>query len=183
MAPRYEFTSEEWFHVLNVQKWMLTLTFPHDCRTIMETKFLRLPILKLKDAASHILKGEEPSLKYAMYSAHDTQVANLLEFFAFDNSFYYQVPYASNVYFELHYSQKCLDSSPSEDCLQVQAFHNGQPMWFEGCQKNQLWTRNGPYDFPFTCGYRQFLDRFDSLRTQGSISQACAKEFTPFDDI
>lgn len=48
-------------------------------------------------------------MRYVIYSAHDYQIANMLEFFHFIDFDYYQVPYCSQFYIELHYDSQCLE--------------------------------------------------------------------------
>eukprot|EP00350_Pseudokeronopsis_sp_OXSARD2_P008907 CAMPEP_0170546944 /NCGR_PEP_ID=MMETSP0211-20121228/5315_1 /TAXON_ID=311385 /ORGANISM="Pseudokeronopsis sp., Strain OXSARD2" /LENGTH=81 /DNA_ID=CAMNT_0010851677 /DNA_START=836 /DNA_END=1081 /DNA_ORIENTATION=- len=65
------------------------------------------------------------SVKFMIYSAHDTQSANLLEFFQFDNLDYYYVPYAVQFYFELHYEEKCISEVGDNSCFTVQIRYDG----------------------------------------------------------
>jgi hypothetical protein len=66
---------------------------------------MRYPVKVMSDRVNAILNGTEQKhdLRYVMYSAHDTQVANLLEYLNLTDFDYYYIPYASNIYFELHY--------------------------------------------------------------------------------
>eukprot|EP00350_Pseudokeronopsis_sp_OXSARD2_P004448 CAMPEP_0170545760 /NCGR_PEP_ID=MMETSP0211-20121228/4123_1 /TAXON_ID=311385 /ORGANISM="Pseudokeronopsis sp., Strain OXSARD2" /LENGTH=93 /DNA_ID=CAMNT_0010849835 /DNA_START=852 /DNA_END=1133 /DNA_ORIENTATION=- len=76
---------------------------------------------------------DKDSLKYFIYSAHDVQIANVLEFFQFENLEYYYVPYASQIYYEIHYEEKCITEVGDNSCFSIQIRSNGWPMKYEGC--------------------------------------------------
>ena len=59
-----------------------------------------------------------------IYSAHDTQVVNMMDFLQKDFKW---VPYASTVTFELKYSAKCVKENASADCFGVSVVFNGTP--------------------------------------------------------
>ena len=66
------------------------------------SRLLRKPIDIMEQKVSAIVKGEEVSdVKYVLYSAHDDQVTNMLNFLGVD---YYWIPFAATVTFELKYS-------------------------------------------------------------------------------
>ena len=48
--------------------------------------------------------GTNNGIKYRLYSAHDTNVANIMKTIAPSNNWEY-IPYASNIYIELHKSK------------------------------------------------------------------------------
>jgi len=58
---------------------------------------MRYPRANMEHRVNSILNGTEKKtdLRYVIYSAHDTQIANLLEFFNFSEFFYDGVPYCS----------------------------------------------------------------------------------------
>ena len=60
--------------------------------------------------------GDQPKLQYKLYSAHDTQIANILRQLAPDYNFTY-VKYASQIYMEAY-------SQPEGDIL-VRTLYNG----------------------------------------------------------
>jgi hypothetical protein len=65
-----------------------------------------------------------------MYSGHDDQISNVLTFLKKDD-IYYTVPYASTVYFELHYDEECIASIKDESCFSVYVEHNGVELNFD----------------------------------------------------
>jgi hypothetical protein len=69
------------------------------------TKLLRKPMQILSDKVDKILAGIETKddLKYVQYSAHDDSIANTLLFLDPINHPFVDIPYASNIFFELHY--------------------------------------------------------------------------------
>jgi hypothetical protein len=55
-----------------------------------------------------------------IYSAHDVQVANLLEWLEPSGFNPLDVPYVSNFFFELHYDEDCLSNNQTSDqCFTV----------------------------------------------------------------
>ena len=52
----------------------------------------------------------EDNLKYLIYSAHDTQLANALEILNPVNFTLFTVPFCSTIYFELHYTDECIEN-------------------------------------------------------------------------
>ena len=100
----------------------------------MMSRMLRTPLkamhAKVAAALSQHESTQEESqdftdLKYMIYSAHDTQVVNMMDYLTKD---FYWTPYASQVIFELKYSRECLASADaSEDCFGVAVRFNGNP--------------------------------------------------------
>lgn len=70
-----------------------------------------------------------------IYSAHDVQVANLLEWLEPSGFNPVDVPYVSNFFFELHYDEDCLSNNQttSDQCFTVQTLYNGEPLKFDSC--------------------------------------------------
>jgi len=96
----------------------------------MMSRIMRKPLALMRNKVASILGKEvegtkEDDLKFVMYSAHDTQVVNMMKFLKKD---LYWTPYASTVTFELKYSAACLASeNASEDCFGVAVNFNGNP--------------------------------------------------------
>jgi hypothetical protein len=67
-----------------------------------------------------------------IYSAHDVQVANVLEWLEPVGFNPVDVPYVSNIFFELHYDEACLynKATASESCFSVTTLYNGEPLKF-----------------------------------------------------
>lgn len=69
--------------------------------------------------------------KLMIYSAHDDQITNMLNFLATDFPW---VQYASTVTFELKYSVSCLESLEATNaCFGVSIRSNGKPLFFPSC--------------------------------------------------
>lgn len=72
-----------------------------------------------------VTEEETKDLKYIIYSAHDTQVVNMMGFLQKDFDW---VTYASTVIFELKYSEQCLaGANADESCFGVSVIFNGKP--------------------------------------------------------
>lgn len=70
--------------------------------------------------------ASETPLRYMIYSAHDDQISNLVEWLHSTNIMQNYVLYASQVVFELRYDSDCVaGSDASEDCFTVSTIWNG----------------------------------------------------------
>ena len=100
-----------------------------------------------------------------IYSAHDDQVVNMLNFLSQD---YLWVPYASTVTFELKFSVSCM-ATPSEACFSVAVRSNGVPLLFPECS-GDLFTLEG-------CSFTEFLALMQSKWYSGpsadELNEAC----------
>lgn len=129
--PEHEsyFSDEQWETLNEYQKVWLTDDFAAG-NSLMMSRMLRKPLALMKTHVESILgrtsiADREEALKFVMYSAHDTQVVNMMNFLAKD---IYWTPYASTVIFELKYSASCLEGdNASEDCFGVSVVFNGDP--------------------------------------------------------
>ena len=114
------------------------------------------------------ISDAEKDLKFMIYSAHDTQVVNMMNFLKKD---YYWTPYASQVIYELKYSASCLAASEDgEECFSVSVSFNGKPQLFEGCTGDRF-TLEG-------CSFTEFVDYIDKQWYSGpgapDLDAACA---------
>ena len=127
----------------------------------------------MKAKVSDLLADEKPSdLKFMIFSAHDDQVTNMLNFLATD---YYWVPYASTVTFELKYSVSCLVSdAPTESCFGVAIIFNGKPLSFPGCSGDGFILEG--------CSFPEFLALMDTKWYSGpsadDLDAACMQKVT-----
>ena len=111
-----------------------------------------------------------------IYSAHDTQVVNMMNFLQKD---YPWTPYASTVIFELKYSAECVanqdPSDKSADCFGVSVNFNGMPQLFEGCTGDNF-TLEG-------CTFNQFIEYVEDKWYSGpgapDLDAACSTD--PYD--
>lgn len=99
------------------------------------TKELRKPMLIIDQKVQSILDGKETNddLKYLIYSSHDDAISNTLLFLNPVDHFIVDIPYASSIFFELHYDDKCLAEKKDRSCFKVFAFHNNTPIKFDTC--------------------------------------------------
>jgi len=82
--------------------------------------------------------ADETPLRYMIYSAHDDQISNLVEWLHSTNIKQDYVLYASQVVFELRYDSDCVaGSDASEDCFTVSTIWNGEDMAFMECESTR----------------------------------------------
>ena len=155
--PEHEtyYTDNEWELTHEFQKVYLSLRDSKDARALEVSRMLRKPMQIMSDKVSSLLNdfvadisSESSKLKYVIYSAHDDQWTNMMNFLVED---YAWIPYASTVTFELKYSSKCLkdENNASENCFGVSIISNGKPLDFKECT-GDLFTLHG-------CSYPEFL--------------------------
>ena len=126
-VPEHEnyFSDEQWEATNEYQKVWLTDDYSKDARDLMMSRMLRKPLKLMQNKVESFLADQsDDDLKFLIYSAHDTQVVNMMDFLQ-ENYFY--TPFSSTVIFELKYSPQCLASSPSEACFGVSVSFNGVP--------------------------------------------------------
>jgi len=109
-APvRYNFTAFEWEMVVLLNKPVLIDTFTDYARKLMDTRLMRMPLSALHTRLQTVFGPTDPKddLRYVLYSAHDTQIANLLEFMNFTDFHYIAVPFTSQYYLEAFVDEDC----------------------------------------------------------------------------
>lgn len=159
-----------------------------DASNLEMSRLLRKPLSVMKQKVLHFSKRDTSAasglskaaddLRYMVYSAHDDQVTNMLNFLDVD---YYWIPFAATVTFELKYSSRCLASVSTEQeaqgCFGVSIFSNGRPLQFEGECSGDHFTISG-------CTYLEFLDLMQSRWYSGpsadDLDSAC---FTPYSSL
>lgn len=76
----YDFDMLEQFLVDNAQKWPVIRVFDEVSRKLFMSRIFRTPMDSMEEIIKSILAGEEPKTqKYVLFSAHDTQIGNILE--------------------------------------------------------------------------------------------------------
>lgn len=107
----------------------------------------------------------ESQLRYVVYSAHDDQISNMVEWMHPKNFEFDFVIYASQIAFELKYDSDCLAQKASEKCFEVGFRVNGEEIGFEQCLQ-----REG-------CSYPNFKKLMQDIWYDGKYSpdldQAC----------
>jgi hypothetical protein len=108
--PRYNFSSEQWHYIREVQKLVLTMPFSNFARDLWLTKQFKKPLAAMKNRVYELIGDitDLDTLRYFLYSAHDVQVANVLQWLEPVDYKFVDVPYVSNFHFELRYNETCL---------------------------------------------------------------------------
>jgi len=108
-----------------------------------------------------------------IYSAHDTQVVNILAWLKPDELFWNNVPYASTITLELFMDKNCSTEGmdvpfANEQCFYVKSRYNGIDLKLPGCSDK-------------FCSYTEFTDYMESIWYSGlyadNLDQACAQPF------
>ena len=113
----------------------LTGDFNKQASDLMNSRILRKPIGHMKKIVRSIMSDKKPGpLKYMIYSSHDTQIVQMMDYLRLQSNFFF-TPFASNIIFELKYSESCLADAnkANEDCFGVGVSFNGTPQIFDGC--------------------------------------------------
>lgn len=79
------------------------------------------------------------------------------------------VPYASTVYFELHYDDQCLSKTKDESCFSVHVLHEGRPITFDTClDANSVRGSKSKI-----CSYKDFKAHIDKIKYSGDTHEKC----------
>mmetsp|Transcript_16335 Transcript_16335/g.27633 ORF Transcript_16335/g.27633 Transcript_16335/m.27633 type:complete len:385 (-) Transcript_16335:45-1199(-) len=162
VRQKRDWTEEEEFKINNTLKYQLLNPFTSYARKLMISKLLEKPIMEI-EALAGISKSKEHIPYHRIYSAHDTQVANVLAQIAPDFSFDY-IPYASNIFFQL----RSLASDPTQ--FYVKTVYNGVALKLKECDGKEL------------CGVQDFLKSmkdFLIINEDGLLQELCSKTPTP----
>lgn len=187
LPPRLPYiTEDQWYANRQLQKYVLIKPFEGIARQIYITKMFRMPLEQMEQRFQEVvgnLTGKQSPYRYVIYSAHDTQIANVIEFLEAQNydgsrHQYTDVPYVSTLYFELHYDENCVKTTSLNkvrDCFTVHLTHNSNVFYLSTCIANN--EKRGSKIH--TCSYQDFLDHFASVKFAGDYMAECAKDFTP----
>lgn len=118
----------------------LPLADPVLSRNMYVSKMLRLPLAIMEALVSGA--DELPKTKFLGYSEHDWTVAQLMLFLDASNGKFKNIPFASQVKFELHSTDGCSD----EAGFWVESWYNGELLSFDDHCKD-----------PIRCIYPEFL--------------------------
>eukprot|EP00347_Sterkiella_histriomuscorum_P000163 403376932 len=175
----FHFTNEVWANSRNIQKWILTLPQGDEGRALLQTKAMEFPLKVMSDRLQSIIKQKDDlkrdELKYVIYSGHDDQIANLLMWLDPYHYEFLDVPYTSNVYFELHYDDECLTQVGDESCFSVHVIHEGRPLSFDTCLDGNI-KRNSKSK---NCSYTDFIEHINKIKYQGDTHFKCLEQFVP----
>ena len=125
---------------------------------------LQRPLHVLNERAADVAQGVDIThgkLLYMLDSAHDDQLANLILWLAPLNYDLVDVPYASSVYFELHYDEDARFS--------VHVLHDGKPLKIKECIDANREKGSGSE----ICSLEEFNKYMDKIMVKGDIQQMC----------
>jgi hypothetical protein len=84
--------------------------------------------------------------------------------------------FASNMYLELHYDDKCLTTKKDSSCFTVEVYNNGKPMKIDSCiAANKKRGLTSPI-----CQYEDFMQKMNSLRFDGDLKKLCYQGYDPY---
>jgi hypothetical protein len=144
--------------------------FNDKARQLMITRHFLKPLADIKGYNDNIGSSDPKDLRdlpsYRLYSAHDTNIANILKLIKPDlmpklkiggDKVYDYIPYAANIYFEV-YSDQFEEHGKK---LRIKTMYNGDAIIFDECL-------DGEY-----CYYDEFMAHMDSVLYQGDLQAAC----------
>lgn len=105
------FDKNSYYEMRTMQKIELVGMFTMDTRRLAFSRVLRKPLIAMQTRVDELLgltNGVSSQLRYAIYSGHDDQISNMMEWLHPNNYAMDYVLYASQVVFELKYDDVCL---------------------------------------------------------------------------
>ena len=155
IAQNINWTSEDLIVVNRMLKAVLLRPFDDKARSVWVTKQLSKPMQEFMWISNH-MHVKQP--RYRLYSAHDTNVANFL--MQINPSFQFKyIPYASNIYFELHKMGGDVHSGREHRAVRV--VYNGKPLYLERCGGHTM------------CPIELFFDHMREYLFKGDLKKAC----------
>lgn len=146
------FDPNSYYEMRTMQKVELVGMFTRDTRRLAFSRMMRKPLEAMANRVSELL-GEDftdnNGLRYAVYSAHDDQISNMMEWLHPNNVYMDYVLFSSQVVFELLFDEECLASNASEDCFRVDVIWNGNELGFDACSASAKLNGTG-------CSYADF---------------------------
>ena len=135
------YTAHQWEITNEFQRYWLSDDYSKDARDLMMSRLLRKPLKAMEKRVAATLglrqglfRGPDSigdELKFMIYSAHDTQVDNMMVFLTQSKESFTYIPFASQVTFELKYSAKCVEGRGGLECLARKRRREGQV--HDGC--------------------------------------------------
>lgn len=132
----------------------------------------------MDDMVEAIINGEDTtnSLRYMVYSAHDTQLINLLDWLSPVDREYLDTGFSAVINFELFYDSDCLAENPgSKSCFTVKVIHDNHFLKFDTCLESNIQKGSGSLH----CEYQDFLTYIGKIAYKGDAVAACQDPFTP----
>lgn len=155
--------------------------FDRESRMLTFSRLMRKPIAEMQNRVDSMLgldSGKESNLRYAVYSAHDDQISNMMEWMHPNNVALDYIIYASQIVFELKYDEECLedDTTASEDCFDIAIINNGRHLGFDLCADSAQADGTG-------CSFKDFKKQFESIWYDGAhkddLDEACFQPLAP----
>lgn len=116
-------------------------------------------------------------MRYGIYSGHDDQISNMMEWLHPNNVHMDYVLFASQVTFELLYDQQCLSAANDESCFRVDVIWNGTELGFDACKSSARLNGTG-------CSYADFKTQMAGIWYDGQnsadLDKACEQPANPF---
>lgn len=144
--------------------------FTTEARKLYFSKMFERPLAEMQRRVDELLGYREAGspLRYMIYSAHDDQIANVMEWLPATNVRQDTILFAANVFFELAYDENCLvNTSLMVDCFKVYTRWNGNPVHLAPC--GELGSDS--------CTYLEFLDVMRTIAYDGpyygNLKEAC----------
>lgn len=154
----------------------------------MMSRMLRKPISFMSDKIDKALgywvddqeyfddQLDSENLKFMVYSAHDTQITAMMVFLTQSKDSFAYTPYASQVIFELKYSQECMENDASSGCFGVSMIFNGTPLSLDACSGDGFSTDGSG------CKWDEFQNYMTTIWYSGQdsddLDQACNQTYS-----
>ncbi|CDW79735.1 major acid phosphatase map (histidine-acid phosphatase) [Stylonychia lemnae] len=174
----FNFSAIEWFYLKQSQKIVISKGLNKKAKRLYGTKFFRKPLEAMANRFNDLINGiDDPNqLRYMIYSGHDDQIINIIDWLNPQDHYYVETPYASTIIFELFYDTECLRASPkSPSCFQIQIRHNGNPIKFDRCVTNNMKAGSRQIH----CKYDDFLAYMNSKMIKDDVNTQCMEKFIP----
>ncbi|CDW71215.1 major acid phosphatase map (histidine-acid phosphatase) [Stylonychia lemnae] len=175
---RYKFSVEEWYYMRQSQRIVLSKGLNDQAKKLYGTKFFRKPLKAMADRFNDLINGNDnpDQLRYMIYSGHDDQIVNIIDWLNPQGHEYIDATYTSTIYFELFYDTDCLKANPkSHSCFEMHMRHNGVPIKFDTCVNNNMQAQSGS----ILCKYDDFLTYMNSKMITDDVNVRCMDKFTP----
>lgn len=167
------FDANTYHEMRTLQKIELVGMFTRETRRLAFSRVMRKPLAAMQNRVDELLGNdfEASLLRYAVYSAHDDQISNMMEWLHPTNVAMDYVLYASQVVFELRFDDVCLAlDSANEDCFSVAVIWNGNDLAFAACSASAKADGTG-------CSYPDFKSQMASIWYAGysadDLDEAC----------
>lgn len=145
------FDANSYYEMRTMQKIELVGMFTRETRRLAFSRVMRKPLVSMQNRVNELLGLDfvATPLRYAIYSGHDDQISNMMEWLHPNNVAMDYVLYASQVVFELKFDATCIQTTATEECFSVAVIWNGNDLAFDACQPHALDKRTG-------CTYKDF---------------------------